>query len=559
MIVGINQVLIDKSRRIRYNDYIIKFKAGEKMLKEFKTTGICIPELNYMVDISGRLDKIVTMVDKGDYFTINRARQYGKTTTLGLLKKRLAMHYDTWGLSFEGLSSASFENEDVFVRDFLADILLPAVEDTDTITAETIKLFLKDTGATRITKLGTLFRKICKLHDRKIVLIIDEVDQACNNKVFIDFLGILRKLYLEQAESGPAFQSVILASVYDIKNMKLKIRPDDEHRYNSPWNIAADFEVDMSFSPSDIASMLREYERDHHFGINIEWFSEEIFAYTSGYPYLVSRICQLLDETVWRSADFGSRQSAWTPSGLLNAIKIILTTKSTLFDDMVKKVTDFPDLKRLIEIMLIQGIEQPANIDNEIIQLGMTFGFLTEQDGKVKVANRIFETRIYNWLISETSLNNMMFKCGDAEKNLFIKNGLLDIDRILERFKIHYDTLYSNRDASFLEREARFLFLTYLKPIINGIGNYYIEAETRDQKRTDIVIDYKGIQYIIELKLWYGQVYRDKGRLQLCEYLEAYGQSKGWLVSFCFSKSKTADADIKEIQFGDKIISEIII
>ena len=29
------------------------------------------------------------MVDYGEYFTINRARQYGKTTTLSLLKKLL--------------------------------------------------------------------------------------------------------------------------------------------------------------------------------------------------------------------------------------------------------------------------------------------------------------------------------------------------------------------------------------------------------------------------------------------------------------------------------------
>jgi len=33
------------------------------------------------------------MVDYGEYFTINRARQYGKTTTLSLLKKALDDEY----------------------------------------------------------------------------------------------------------------------------------------------------------------------------------------------------------------------------------------------------------------------------------------------------------------------------------------------------------------------------------------------------------------------------------------------------------------------------------
>lgn len=58
------------------------------------------------------------------------------------------------------------------------------------------------------------------------------------------------------------FQSVILAGVYDIKNLKLKIRLEKEHQYNSPWNIAADFTVDMSFAAGEIAGMLEEYEAD---------------------------------------------------------------------------------------------------------------------------------------------------------------------------------------------------------------------------------------------------------------------------------------------------------
>ncbi|MBR3466963.1 MAG: hypothetical protein IKH15_07070 [Bacteroidales bacterium] len=35
---------------------------------------------------------------------------------------------------------------------------------------------------------------------------------------------------------------------------------------NSPWNIAADFNVDMTFHPEEIAQMLRDYENDTHTG-----------------------------------------------------------------------------------------------------------------------------------------------------------------------------------------------------------------------------------------------------------------------------------------------------
>ena len=36
--------------------------------------------------------------------------------------------------------------------------------------------------------------------------------------------------------------------------------------------------------------------------------------------------------------------------------------------------------------------------------------------------------------------------------------------------------------------------------IINSTGNYYTEAQTREQTRTDIIVDYLGKQYVIELK-----------------------------------------------------------
>lgn len=41
-----------------------------------------------MVDMSGRIELLIKeYIEKGRYFTINRARQYGKTTMLYLLEK----------------------------------------------------------------------------------------------------------------------------------------------------------------------------------------------------------------------------------------------------------------------------------------------------------------------------------------------------------------------------------------------------------------------------------------------------------------------------------------
>lgn len=84
----------------------------------------------------------------------------------------------------------------------------------------------------------------------------------------------------------------------DIKSPKAKFRSEDARKTNSPWNIAADFDVDMSFSESDIAGMLRTYESDYHTGMDIAEMADLLRAYTSGYPFLVSRLCKLMDEKI---------------------------------------------------------------------------------------------------------------------------------------------------------------------------------------------------------------------------------------------------------------------
>lgn len=225
------------------------------MRKEFNVSADCKPGLHYMVDISAKLKQIKAMVDAGKYFTINRARQYGKTTTIAALEKFLRHEYCVVSLDFQMLGFASFETEQMFAAAFSNELL-----EASSLLPEEISVRLKEFAANASPKctLQNLFRilsKWCQLSPKPIVLMIDEVDSAANNQVFWDFLAQLRGYYIKR-DKTPTFQSVILAGVYDVKNMKGKIRPEDAHKRNSPWNIAADFEVVMSFSKSEIAGML---------------------------------------------------------------------------------------------------------------------------------------------------------------------------------------------------------------------------------------------------------------------------------------------------------------
>ena len=88
-------------------------EAKHRMAKKFNVNGYCDPELHYMVDLSGRLKTIKAMVDEGDYFTINRARQYGKTTILAAMADYLKEDYEVVSLDFQTMSSLAFESGNV--------------------------------------------------------------------------------------------------------------------------------------------------------------------------------------------------------------------------------------------------------------------------------------------------------------------------------------------------------------------------------------------------------------------------------------------------------------
>jgi hypothetical protein len=132
----------------------------------------------------------------------------------------------------------------------------------------------------------------CATSEKSVVLIIDEVDTATSNQIFLDFLAQLRADYLEQRKDPEAktFQAVILAGVNDVKHLRSKIRTEDQHKVNSPWNIAADFNIDMSLSETGIKGMLDDYEADHHTGMNTAAIAKRLREYTNGYPFLVSRL-----------------------------------------------------------------------------------------------------------------------------------------------------------------------------------------------------------------------------------------------------------------------------
>lgn len=530
------------------------------MAKFFNTAGCCEPELNYMVDLTSRLAEIKNMVDAGMYFTINRARQFGKTTILAALADCLQAEYEVVSMDFQTMSSLSFESEQSFVAAFCAELLDLTEEFPDDI-KEKLTMFAEKTDASiSLQALFKVLKSWCAKTKKKIVLIIDEVDTASNVQVFIDFLAQLRACYLKKRKV-PTFQSVILAGVYDVRSMKRKIRPDGERiensPENSPWNIAAKFDVDMSFSTEDIVGMLNEYEADYHTGMDVGQMADLIYDYTSGYPYLVSGLCKYIDEEVAGTSGFEDKCKAWTKEGFFEAERMLVKEDNTLYQSLIRKLKIYPELRTVLYDLLFIGQPIPYTATSDYMKDAVMFGFIRNEKDTAVIFNKIFETVLYNYFISEEFASSKLYKAGAQEKNQFIMDGHLNVRKILEKFVETFDYLYGDQNDTFYEDAGRRYFLLFLKPIINGVGNYSVESRTRNNERMDLVIYYRGEQTIIEMKIWRGNAYNERGEEQLSEYLEYFHLKKGYMLSFNFNKKK--EIGVKEILVGNKVLIEAVV
>ena len=111
----------------------------------------------------------------------------------------------------------------------------------------------------------------------------------------------------------------------------------------------------MSFTVAQIAAMLKEYENDQRIGINPKAIAEEIYRYTSGYPYLVSSICKWLDEELPGNERFEEKADAWTKEGVMTAVKGLLDERIPLFESMIRQLDKYPEMKHMLHAILFEG------------------------------------------------------------------------------------------------------------------------------------------------------------------------------------------------------------
>lgn len=142
---------------------------------------------------------------------------------------------------------------------------------------------------------------------------------------------------------------------------------------------------------------------------------------------------------------FPDRTAAWTKEGFLASLKLLLNESSPLFQSLIGKLDDYPELKTVLYELLFTGRPIPYMAMNSAVEVASMFGFIKNVNGTAVVSNRVFETVLYNWFISEEYVGSKMYDAGLQDRNQFIVNGRLNVRRVLEKFVDSFDYLYGDQ------------------------------------------------------------------------------------------------------------------
>ena len=95
--------------------------------------------------------------------------------------------------------------------------------------------------------------------------------------------------------------------------------------------------------------------------------------------------------------------------GIDEAVKLILSENNTLFQSITAKLINYPELQASLRSFLMEGTKLTYNPDQEDISQIEMYGLIRNDHNTVRVANRIFETRLYNLFLSDEELKNNVF------------------------------------------------------------------------------------------------------------------------------------------------------
>ncbi|KJJ85715.1 ATPase domain protein, prokaryote domain protein [Candidatus Omnitrophus magneticus] len=487
-----------------------------KSKRYFNTTGFCMPERHYMIDPLRNQKIIFDLIEKTQYFTIHAPRQTGKTTLLHELAHRLNKEGNYISVVFS-VESAGYRSitEEIANKKIINSLYsssgqylnkkncpIPPEKYTKDLTLEN---YLIDWAISQT---------------KPIVLLLDEIDSLYDD-VLVSVLRQLRNGFQIRPKRFPS--TVALVGLRDVREYKTKVRPSEVSLGSgSPFNIKAESILLGTFTKEEITELYSQHTKDTG-QIFLKEVVDRIYELTGGQPWLVNAIAREIVVKILNE-DFTKKI---TLDHVESAKENIIQRRDTHLDSCQNKLQE-ERVKNIVSAIINGDGVVFDNYDDSLLYC-RDLGIISETK-PIRIANEI-----YREIIPRVLNRNLQDSIEEeGETKWYIKsNGKLDMDKLLKAFQ----EFYSENSEVWLERfdykEAgpHLLLMAFLQRVINGGGRINREMAV-GTGRTDLLIEFNGDKFVLELKLKRMPSARQKGLDQISRYLDTLGMTKGYLILF---------------------------
>ena len=522
-------------------------------MRSFETRGPVYPEDNYIVARTDELSDFIDRLEKGRYVVLFAPRQTGKTTFFHrALETLLPDVYFPIRIDFQ--ASNNLEPA-VFYQGLYEDIcgeIEAVLQKRGSASSPALTEFLDNTKITDHLSMRRFFRRFSNFlehhhNGQKVVLIIDEFD-GIPRTVLSDFLYSLRHIYLSGRDRCP--HSVGIVGVKSITQLNYD-------RSISPFNIQDEFKL-PNFTLAQVRELLSQYT-DEVGQLFVPAVIESIYKQTAGQPVLVNRFAQILTEEM----DIPKTEPI-TMEHFSKAHAQLLRERNTHTAHLVTNIRR----DRRFEALLMkiasydEGVE--FNLDNEIINELATYGVIGEAaDGLCEIVNPIYQYRVmqaFKPAVNGLEQDYFPEDTRDGFKDYLTPDGQIHMAALLDNFR-DFIARAGFRILQVPETPQEYvgqhLLFAYLQQFVQIIGGtMYLEVRT-GRGRIDILILHNQRKYIVETKIWGGNMRYEAGKAQLAAYVRLEAAAAGYYVVFDHRKDPEPRVETETLD-GSTIRSYVI-
>ena len=499
-------------------------------MRRFGTQGPVHPSENYVVARAEKINDFINRIKEGRYIVIFAPRQTGKTTFFQRALDRLIteeLNYFPIPLNFDiykNLSTSTFYGH---LYQQIHQGIEQVFQKRDSAPSDALAQFLADTTLTDHLSLLEFFRQFGNFlnredNEQKVIIVIDEFD-GIPQAALSDFLHTLRHIYIAGKPRCPHSASIV--GVKSITQLNYD-------RSISPFNIQDEFHL-PNFTIEEVRELLSQYTDEVGQAFAPEVITS-IHKQTAGQPVLVNRLAQILTEELDIPKTDPITMAHWT-----TAHTQLLYSQNTNIVHLTTNIRKDPRFEKIL--MRITAYEDglPFNPRDELINALATYGVISKgTDNMCDIANPIY---LYAILQAFKPTVNGLEAVYFPEDNLtgfqayLTDTGEIEMRALLDNFqdfiaRVGFQILQVPQTPQ--ESVGRHLLLTYLDGFVQAVGgNMYLEVQT-GRGRIDLCIIYNQRKYIVETKVWRGELHYQADKQQLAAYLKLEKAIEGYYVVF---------------------------